>query len=197
MQKTTTQINIDLLMRALIKQNDLRFSYAVRAFLLYVKEPVFVQNKEAFFDKLSYNNRVQNLCKEIYKNVGFKRFRNELSKVDSKVLDYIINKPTQTYDVLSEASMFATDTYLENTLNNSKSKDVKKTKRLKFCYCYKVICPIVLDNDEHLSNAQRGLAIKRYYKYASNPYFRIVNALNSNDEKLEIRDLVKTLARSI
>lgn len=49
MQKTTTQINIDLLMRALIKQNDLRFSYAVRAFLLYVKEPVFVQNKEAFF----------------------------------------------------------------------------------------------------------------------------------------------------
>lgn len=48
MQKTTTQINIDLLMRALIKQNDLRFSYAVRAFLLYVKEPVFVQNKEAF-----------------------------------------------------------------------------------------------------------------------------------------------------
>lgn len=182
---------IEQIRRCVLKEKKPSFFFNVYIYLKDSNKEKFKYNYDLFYREFLYNVELAKLIDELFYTYSFKKAKAEMMKIYDELLNEIFNDPKANYSLLSQLTYIVDEKFLLDLLNSN------PTRRTKFCYLYKELSRIFIDDIyEEIKNEEFDKALEDYKKYASKPEFCIVNCLQNRDPYIG-RSLINVLKCSV
>lgn len=182
---------IEQIRRLVFKENNSKFFFIIFVYLKDSDKSKFSLNYELFHEELLFDRELAKLIDDFYYTSSFTKFKKQLMKIYDEELRRILTYQHTNYLLLSELTYLVSDKYLLDLLKE------KNTRRIRFCYLYKKLSKIFVDDfEEELKEEDFEKALEIYQRYAKKPDFLITHCLR-NKETYIARGLINVLKCSV